>query len=154
MGMAKDRVLELTSAGCELKSYPISGTDRWCARPMEKVRSMRSRAELYEDCHYLQFKNGALAEVEKQISEANDDRSADIMSRVYSFILGVEAGRQSVRVSIDDEKEYKKHRLRTIIFTAGDRSLNLYIAQTIGSPGSRFTLTESLTRQESRVLKP
>jgi hypothetical protein len=39
IGMKKDRVLEVTSAACEVERYRIPDSDSWCARPAEKMTS-------------------------------------------------------------------------------------------------------------------
>jgi hypothetical protein len=143
LGMAKDRTLELTGRSCEAKLFPRGTMDFWCLRSFEKANS---GVAAFDGCNTVRFVGGVLTEAEKEISEVPDEAAASVMSRVYAFVQGAVADRESVTVSIGGEQEFENWRYRMIYFTLRNRSLNLTISQPIGSSksSSSVRLTESL----------
>jgi hypothetical protein len=143
VGMAKDRVLETTSVGCELKRFPGDQLDLWCARPIGKNSGLTD----YEGCDMFQFDQGFLAMADRTISETSGEKVADMMNQVYEFIRDGEASGKSV-VSWTTQAEVDKYRYRRINFRVDDRSLVLNIIQPIGTAGStsKVSLMERLAR--------
>jgi len=143
IGMAKDRVIQAASSGCEVKRFRDTTTDLWCARPAELLNS---RLPPYAGCHNLQFESGLLVSIEKEIGEAHDEKAAGVLDRVFSFLKAAEDASQTVTVSPSSETEFAGLRFRTIDFKLGQRSLSLTITQPIGSARGipEVRLTESL----------
>jgi hypothetical protein len=141
--MAKDRVLEITSSGCELKSLHTLGTEVWCARPPE---NKSNDPDDYEGCHVLQFVNSALSAVNKDISQASGETFADLMNKVYEFTTDAQAVGKTVVIRASHTEE-EKQRLRTISISARDgHDLALVIVQAVGGRGwtSQVRLVEIL----------
>jgi hypothetical protein len=148
IGMAKDRVLETTSTGCELKSFRTKGSEVWCARPTEGDHSKLAE---YEGCHILQFENGTLININRHISEVSGEAVADIMNAIYEFTRDAKADGKSVTIATN-QSEYEKSRYRTITFDIGDRSLVLNITQPVGSQDSvsSVSLIEVMARRSNQ----
>jgi len=146
IGMAKDRVLELTSAGCEVKRYRMPDADFWCARPADK---MNSGLAAYEGCHDFQFEKGALVLVTKHIGETSGETAANLLNKVYEFMRDAEESGESV-VTTTDQKEFEKQRFRFIAFMVGDRKLEVTVTQDVGASGaaSVVRLAETLSRSQ------
>jgi hypothetical protein len=142
-GMQKDRVIEAASSSCEVKRLRGGSDDSWCAKPIEKAND---RSAPYEGCHILKFVAGVLFSATREGAEAYDDTSANIMNEIYTFVKGAKDNGEAVSVSLGRETEYAGWRFRMIIFSVGDRSLELSITQPVGSPGrkSSIRLTESV----------
>ncbi len=147
IGMAKARVLEITSTGCELKSLRTTGTEIWCAKPTERKIAFMSEVDV---CDVLQFDGGTLINANRHISEASGEASADIVNRVYEFVRDAKAAGSSVVIETA-ESEIEKQRHRTLSFTVGQYALVLIITQSVGasSSGSSVGLIETLARRPS-----
>ena len=141
--MAKDRVLDTTSAGCELKRLPGDQSDLWCARLTGKNSGLAD----YEGCQMFQFKEGSLVMADRTISETSGDKVADMMNEVFEFIKSAETSGKSI-VTSTTQAEAGKHRYRLVNFRVDDRALVLTIDQPIGEAGltSTVTLMERLAR--------
>lgn len=142
IGMAKDRVIEAASSRCEVKRFRGEG-DYWCARPIEK---MNSGLAAYDGCHTMDFTSGLLTSVTREVAEAHDNTSADVVNQVYVFVEHAKSNGDTVVVSLGHEREYEKWRFRTVVFSVRDRSMELTTTQPVGSSGaiSSIRLTESL----------
>jgi hypothetical protein len=143
VGMAKNRVLDIAGAGCELVKLRATDTEMWCAKATEKKNSA------YDTCHMLEFDDGFLIYVSKQISEVSGEPVADLVNAVYEFTKVAQADGKTPAV-VTKQFEFKKNRYRTISFVVGDRSLVLNIAQPVGSSGSvsSVSLSEELRRPQ------
>jgi hypothetical protein len=140
--MARDRVIEVASSRCEVKRFRGEG-DSWCARPIEK---MNSGLAAYEGCHTMDFTGGLLTSVSREVAEAYDNTSAEIVNQVYAFVQEAKSKGDTVVVSLGYEREYERWRFRTVVFSVRDRSMELTTTQPVGSSGAKSSirLTESL----------
>jgi hypothetical protein len=136
LGETKEQVFE-TSSACSFKRLVGTQTDdSWLA--FEKGTS-----------HVLGFRNGFLSFVEKRILHDPDDTSAEMVSRVFAFIRDATSQNRSVTFSIGpSEGDLDTMRIRSVTFTAGDKSITMRSVQRIGVGGSDVEtgtdLTESL----------
>lgn len=120
LGTPKDQVLQVVGAHCDLKRLTGIPTDDWCATENG-------------DCHVLEFRRDVLVFVSKETAFASGDAAENVANRIYSFIREQESSGQRVTVSINREVATDTLRIRTVLLTAGDRSMSLDLTQAVGS---------------------